>query len=412
MEVVHPNCCGLDVHKKTVVACLITTPPGGRPSKEIRTFGTMTGDLLDLKRWLEQAGCTDAAMESTGVYWKPIFNVLEGAFGLLVVNAQHLKAVPGRKTDVKDAEWIADLLRHGLLQGSFIPAAWQRELRDLTRYRTTLVEERARTIARLQKVLEDTNLKLASVATDITGKSARAMLAALLHGESDPARLAELACGRMREKRSQLEKALHGNLKPHHRFLLADILEHLDYLENAVERTSREIEERMRPFAEALARLDTIKGISRRIAEIWVAEVGPEVSRFSTVAQLASWAGICPGNAESAGKHKSGKIRRGNPWLMKALVEAAHAAGHSKDSYLSAQYHRLSARRGKRRAIIAVAHSILVIAYCLLKRKDVYQDLGGNYFDQRDSQAVRKRLVGRLEQLGFQVTLAPALQPA
>lgn len=411
MEVLYPCCCGLDVHKKVAVACLITTPPSGRPVKEIRTFTTMTEDLLALASWLEEAGCTHVAMESTGVYWKPPFNLLEGRFELLVVNARHIKAVPGRKTDVKDAEWIADLLRFGLLRGSFVPTAEQRALRDLTRYRTSLVGERARTVNRLQKLLEDTNLKLASVATDITGKSSRAILQALLQGERDPVLLAQLAKGQMKEKRPLLEKALRGALKPHHLFLLGDILDRLDSLEEDIERVSGQIEERMRPFAEELARLDTIPGINQRLAEVIIAEIGVQMERFHNPGHLASWAGICPGNEASAGKQKSGRTRPGDPWLKTGLIEGAHGAARSKNTYLSSQYHRIAARRGAKRALVAVAHSILVIAYCLLSRKEVYHDLGCNYFDQRESPALRKRLVGRLEHLGYRVTLTPLALP-
>ncbi len=410
MEVVHARCCGLDVHKKTVVACLVTPATQGEPHKETRTFGTMSADLLALSDWLRAAGCTHVAMESTGVYWKPIYNLLEGQFELLVVNAQHLPRRSGRKTDVRDAEWIADLLRHGLLRASFIPSAFQRQLRDLTRYRTTLMEERTRTINRIQKTLEDANLKLAAVATNVVGVSARAMLEALLKGETDPAVLADLAQGRMRVKRAQLEQALQGHLKAHHRFLIAEHLSHLDYLNEAVARVSAEIAEQLRPFEAELELLDTIPGINRRLAEVLLAEVGTHLDRFPTARHLASWAGMCPGNNESAGKRKSGRTRKGSRWLRTALVEAAHGAAHTKDKYLSAQYRRLAARRGKKKALVAVGHSILVIMYHMLTRKEPYHDLGANYLDERDRQAVQRRAVRRLERLGYRVTLEPIVQ--
>jgi len=408
MEVVHERCCGLDVHKKVVVACLIVPGKDGRRHKTVRSFGTMTADLLALADWLSEEGCTHVAMESTGVYWKPIYNLLEGQFELLVVNAQHLKAVPGRKTDVSDAEWIADLLQHGLLRGSFVPSAAQRQLRELTRYRKSLITERTRSINRLHKVLQDANIKLSSVVSDIMGVSSRSMLEALSREQSDPSQLASLARGRLREKRSELEKALDGIVKSHHRFMIVAHLEHIDFLEQAIARVSAEIEERLRPFEAELALLDTIPGVSQRTAEVLLAEIGADMTRFATHRHLASWAGMCPGNNESAGKRKSGKTRKGSPWLRCALVEAAHAASHSRDTYLAAQYHHLARRRGAKRALIAVGHTILVIAYYLLLRKEAYREIGGNYYDERDRHAVQYRLVRRLNNLGYQVTLTPA----
>lgn len=407
MNIVYERCAGLDVHKKTVVVCAISADAHGQRSKEWRTFSTMTPDLLRMRHWLKAVGVTHIAMESTGIYWKPIFNVLEGHLEVLLVNAQHLKAVPGRKTDVKDAEWIADLLQHGLLRPSFVPPGWQREVRDLTRYRTSLIEERSRAINRLQKVLEDANIKLASVATDLMGRSARDMLAAILAGEVDPTVLAELARGRMRAKRDLLGQALQGRFSAHHRLLVSEQLAHIDSLDEAIERMSAHIAERLRPFEAQLQRLETIPGIKRRLAEVLVAEIGVDMSRFPSARHLASWAGMCPGNNESAGKRLSGRTRKGSPWLRSALVEAAHAASRTKECYLSAQYQRLVVRRGGRKATIAVGHSLLVIVYHVLADEKDYQELGSNFFDEWDRQAVQKRLVRRLEKLGYEVTLTP-----
>jgi transposase len=411
MDVVHERCCGLDVHKQTVVACLLTPGGPGRPRREVRTFGTMTEDLLALGDWLAAAGCTHVVMESTGVYWRPVWNVLEGGFALLLVNAQHVKQVPGRKTDVTDAAWLADLLRHGLLRGSFVPDPPQRELRELTRYRTAKVRERTREVQRLQKTLEAANIKLASVATDVTGKSARAMLAALVEdpaGPPDPAALADLAEGRLREKRPQLERALTGRFGAHQRFLVAEHLAQLDFLNETIERLSQEVAERLRPFEAVLDQLDAIPGIGRWTAEVLLAELGTDMGRFPTAKHLASWAGMCPGNHESAGKRHSGRTRKGNGALRAALVEAAQAARRRKDAYLAAQFRRLAARRGAKKAAVAVGHSILVIVYHLLRDGAVYEDLGHTYFDRRDRAALERRLVARLEALGHTVTLAPA----
>jgi transposase len=407
MEVVYERCCGLDVHKRTVVACAITPgePRGWR--REVQTFGTLTADLLELADWLRARGITHVALESTGVYWQPVYNVLEGEVEILVVNARHLRAVPGRKTDVKDAEWLAELLQHGLVRGSFIPDRPQRELRELTRHRATLVQERVRVAQRLQKVLEGTNLTLGNVASDVLGASGRAMLEALLAGQSDPAALADLAHGRLREKRAELERALVGVVRPHHRFLLAELLAHWDYLDEAIGRVSAELENRLRPFEAEIERLDTIPGINQRVAEVLLAEVGPDVGRFPSARHLASWAGLCPGNHESAGKRLSGKTRRGSPWLRTALIEAAHGAARTKNTYLHALYHRLARRRGIKKALVAVAHTLLTIAYHLLRRQEVYRDLGPAHFDQLDRDAVQRRLVRRLELLGCHVTIEP-----
>ena len=408
MDVLHRCCCGVDVHKASVVACVIAPGAGGAPCKEVRTFGTMTNDLLALVDWLVEAGCTAVAMESTGSYWKPLYNLLEGVVEqVLVVNAAHIKQVPGRKTDVKDAEWIADLLRHGLLRASFIPDRPQRELRELTRYRTSLIRERAAEVNRVQKVLEGANIKLAAVASDLTGVSGRAMLAALLDGHMDAAAMAQLAQGKLRAKIPQLEQALVGQFGAHQRFMIAQQLVHIDTLDEIIARVSVEIAERVHPFAQEIAQLDSITGVGQRTAEAVVAEVGVDMTRFPTADHLTSWAGLAPGNNESAGKRRSGKTRKGSPWLRAVLIEAAHAAGRTKDTYLGAQYRRLLARKGKKRAAVAVARSILVIAYHILRDHEPYHDLGASYLDQRDRQAVERRLVRRLEALGYDVSLQP-----
>lgn len=402
MEVTYTHCCGLDVHKRGVTACVIT--PAG---KEVREYTTFTKDLLALGDWLVGQGVTHVAMESTGVYWEPVYNVLEGLeLTVWVINAQHIKGVPGRKTDVKDAEWIADLLRHGLVRPSFIPNREQRELRELVRYRRTLLHQRSQVVNRIQKVLEGGNIKLSSVATDVVGKSGRAMLDELVKGSEDPKVLAALARGRLKNKETVLEAALQGLVGPHQRLLLASHLRHLDFLDGEIEGLNQEVEERLRPFEELLQRWDTITGVGRRVAEEVIAEIGADMSRFPTDRHLSSWAKVCPGNHESAGKRKSGRTGHGNRWLRAALVEAAQAASHAKDTYLSAQYHRLAARRGAKRAALAVAHSILVIMYHLAQRGCSYQDLGGNYFDERAHEATVRRLARRLERLGYTVTKA------
>jgi transposase len=411
MQVLYPRCCGLDIHKKFVVACLMVTAADGQVERTVRSFSTLTDDLLALSDWLRDAGCTHVAMESTSTYWRPIYNLLEGQFEVLVANAYHIKQVPGRKTDVKDAEWIADLLRHGLLRGSFIPPAEQRRLRDLTRYRTHLVEERARLTNRLQAALEDANVKLSSVVTDIRGVSARAILEALIGGETDPALLAELARGRLRAKRDLLARAVVGRFTAHHAFLVTEHLSHLDYLEEALERVSAEIEERLRDEQEAIRLLDGVPGISQRAAEIIVAEIGTDLRRFPSAKHLASWAGMCPGNGESGGKRLSGKTRKGNQWLRQVLIEIAHVASKTRDTYLAAQYRRIAARRGKKRALVALGHTILVIISHILTRRQPYQDLGPTYFDQLDRQHLERRLVRRLERLGYTVNLQPEPSP-
>lgn len=412
MDIVHTHCAGLDVHKKTVVTAIIVPDGKNGLQKETRTFGTMTCDLLALSDWLMGYGVTHVAMESTGEYWKPVFNILENNFEVLLVNAQHIKAVPGHKTDVKDSEWIADLLRHGLLKASFIPSLGQRELRELTRYRSTFVRERATLVNRVQKLLESANIKLASVATDVMGVSGRAMLEAIVQGQSSPAEMAELAQKRMRQKRDLLAKALEGRVKSHHRFVLTELLCQIDSLDETIERFNKQIEEYCHPFEEGVVLLDTIPGVGREVAEIIVSEIGIDMSRFPSADALASWAGVAPGNNESAGKRRSGKTTKGNQALSVALNQAAHGASHTKDTYLSAQYRRLAARRGKKRAIMALMHSILVIAYHLIQRSEPYRDLGGDYFDKRRPEATAKHLVKRLEQLGYSVSLQqPAICP-
>jgi transposase len=407
MEVIHKNCAGLDVHKKVVVAAILVE---GR-AKEIRSFGTMTADLLGLSDWLMSCGVTHVAMESTGEYWKPIFNILENNFEVMLVNAQHISKVPGRKTDVSNAEWIADLLRHGLLTPSFIPPVGQRELRELTRFRSTFVKERATLVNRVQKVLESANIKLASVASDVVGVSGRAMLEAIIAGTATPQQMAELSKGRLRNKREELSRALEGRVKPHHRFVLTELLSQIDGLEETIARFNQEIEEYCRPFEEAVVLLDTIPGVARETAENIVAEIGTDMSRFPTANHLASWAGVAPGNNESAGKKRSGRTRQGNKPLGVALNQAAHAAAHTKDTYLSAQYHRLAGRRGKKRALVAVAHSILVISYFMIQRHMPYCELGSDYFDKRRPETTAKRLVSRLEHLGYQVSLQQLCVP-
>lgn len=409
MDIIHQRCAGLDVHKKTVVACRITPKTEGGWLKEIKTFGTFTDDLLMLLDWLQAGEVRHVAMESTGVYWKPVYNILEVEMAVLLVNARHIKFVPGRKTDVKDAQWIAELLQYGLLKASYIPSVEQRDLRDLVRYRTRLIQDRAREINRVQKVLEDANIKLASVVSDIMGVSSRDMLAQLIAGQDDPQQLAQLARKRMREKIDELHRALNGHVREHHRLLLKLHLEHIDELNAKINLLSAEIERLLVPFdqIEAIDRLDAIPGVDRKIAEVLIAEFGLDMERFPTSGHAASWVGLVPGRNESAGRNRNSRINEGNKYLKSALVQAAHTIGRSKDHYLGAQYRRLASRRGKKRAAIAVAHSIIVIAYHMLKRGTHYQDLGADYFDTRNQAQVQRRLVKRLEALGYKVALEP-----
>ena len=409
MQVMYEVCCGLDVHKKGVTACVLWA--SGR-RRQIRDFGTFTRELLELTDWLRACGVTHVAMESTGVYWKPVWNLLQGQFEVLLVNAQHIKAVPGRKTDQKDSEWIAELLQHGLLRPSFVPPTPIRELRDLTRYRASLAQECNRIANRVQKVLEDANIKLSSVATDALGASGRAMLEAIVGGEESSKRLAEMAQGRLRNKIPELEGALEGRVTTHHRFLLRELLDHLYFVESKMRRIEQEVEERLGPFQSEVTRLCTIPGVDRVTAWGLLAEIGLNMNQFSDAQHLASWAGLCPGSHESAGKRKSGKIRKGSLWLRRCLCQAAWAVSTKKNNYLSALYRRLAARRGAKRATIALAHNLLVIAYYILRDQTCYQDLGPHYFDRLNPEGLRRRLTKRLEGLGFKVTLEPVASVA
>jgi transposase len=408
VEIIHTSCAGLDVHKSTVVACVRRQRGPRRAEQRTRSFGTTTAALLELADWLAEEGVTHVAMESTGVYWKPVWNLLEGLFEMLLVNAQHIKQVPGRKTDVKDAEWIAQLLQHGLLRSSFVPDTPQRQLRELTRQRRQLIQTRASVVNRIQKVLEDANIKLASVATDVLGVSGRAMLEAIVAGQDDPEALADLARRRLRAKIPELRLALHGRVTDHHRFLLRLLLDELTHLEGLIGRVTERITEVLpAPFAEAVQRLATIPGIDERAAENILAEIGVDMTQFPQPSQLASWTGMCPGNNESAGKRRSGKTSKGNRWLRATLVQVAWAASHTKNTYLSAHYRRVASRRGKKRALVALGHTILIIIHTMLKNGTTYHDLGSDYFDRLDQTRLTRSLVRRLERLGHKVSLQP-----
>ena len=374
MDIFRHCCAGLDVHKKTVVACVRRLGPDGTVSSQVRTFGTMTAQLLELSDWLEAQGVRHVAMESTGVYWKPIFNLLEGNFAVILVNAQRLKNVPGRKTDIKDAEWIAQLLQYGLLSPSFIPPPEIRQLRDLTRQRTQLIRDRATVANRIQKVLEDANIKLGDVASDVLGASGRAMIRAIIAGEDDPDHLADLAKRRLRGKIPALKQALHGRVTEHHRFLLRGLWDQIVFLEDLIARFDARIDQAMAPFAAAEERLRGIPGVGQQAAAVIVAELGTDMTQFPTAGHLASWAGLCPGNDESAGKRRSGKTTKGSQWLRTTLVQAAWAASHTKETIFSACYHLWAKRLGKKRALVAVAHKMLVVVYCLLKNHTDYRE--------------------------------------
>ena len=405
MQVLYPCCCGIDIHAKTAVACLIKD---GR--RQTRTFSTMTDDLLRLSDWLTSEGCTHVAIESTGIYWKPVFNILEGPLSVILVNARDVKAVPGRKTDVRDCEWLADLLRHGLLKASFIPPLEIRELRELTRYRQTLVKEHTALANRIQKLIESANIKLGQVATDVLGTSGRQMLRALADGETNIEVLVEMARSSLRTKKPELRRALTSRLTPAQRFVLSELLERVTGNEAATarvnEQIAREVAESADPFvAEAVRLLQTIPGVGLRVAEVIISEIGVDMTRFPSDAHLASWAGLCPGNNESAGKRRSTQTTKGSPYLRTALTQAAWAVAHTKQTYLAAQYHRLARRMGRKKALVAVAHSLLVIVYHVLDRRADYRELGGDYFDRRQHQTQQQRLIKRLEKMGLRVTV-------
>ena len=408
MERVIERGAGLDVHKKSVTVCVRVPGPAGSRRQEVQTFGTTAAALLALRDWLEAHGVTHVAMESTGVYWKPVYYVLEERVTCLLVNAAHVSKVPGRKTDVRDCEWLAQLLEHGLLRGSFVPPVAIRELRDFTRYRAVLVQDRTREANRLHKVLTDAGIQLASVATNVLGQSGRAMLSALVEGTTDPAVLADLAQGKLRRKLPALREALVGRFRRHHAVLVSQLLSHLDYLDEALEGLTAQIEEALSPFVTEAARLDAIPGVGRRTAEVVIAEIGVDMRQFPTARHLASWAGLCPGTHESAGKRRAVRTGKGNRWVRAALIEAALAAVNVRDSALAARYRRLVRHRGHKKAIVAVAHKMLTTAYVLLADGRTYQEPGAGYYDARSKERVIRRAVHALERQGYRVTLDAA----
>lgn len=405
LSVLYTRCAGLDVHKLTVVACVLLTAASGKVSRAVRTFATTTAGLHELADWLAKEGITHVAMESTGIYWRPIFNLLEARFQVILVNAQHMKAVPGHKTDIKDSEWIADLLRHGLLSASFIPPKPIRDLRDLVRARKTLVRQRAQAILRVQKVLETANIKLSSVATDVLGVSGRDMIEALVAGISDAETLADLARGRLRKKLPALREALEGRVEATHRVLLRQLLAQIDFLQGQIDSLSADIDQLLLPYGAQLGRLMQITGIGRLAASAILAELGTDMSRFPSAKHLASWAGVAPGNKQSGGKRLKAHANKGNTYLRATLAEVVWVISHTKDNYLAAQYHRLARRIGKQKAIVAVSHSVLVIIYHLLHDDQDYHDLGAHFFESLDSTRQRDSAVRRLQALGYQVTL-------
>ena len=411
VDVIVDRCAGLDVHKRTVVACVRTPGTGRRKrDREVRTFETFTDDLIKMRDWLIEVGVTSVAMEATGVFWKPVWDVLEdNGFEVLLVNPAHIKNVPGRKTDVNDATWIAQLLECGLLRGSFVPPMEIRELREITRYRRQMVESRSREVQRIQKLLEDAGVKLSAVASNTLGVTGRAMLEALIEGERDPDMLAGLAVGRLKVKRELLARSVPGRFNSFHATMCRELLDHIDYLDATISRLDDQVDRLMAPFVDARDRLDTIPGIAKRCAEIVIAEIGADMGRFPTPGHLASWAGLCPGNNESAGKHKSTRTRSGNPWLTSALVEAAWSAVRAKDCYLAVRFQRIRKRRGEQRALIAIAHTLIVICWHILADDTVYNEIGPDYLAGRDQpERRRKHLVAQLEKLGYNVELAPA----
>ena len=403
MEAIVERCCGLDVHKNVVVACLMTGPPAGRPKKEIRSYGATTEQLEQLREWLKEAGCTHVGMESTGVYWVPVYAVLEEHFDLTVGNAAHIKNVPGRKTDVKDAQWIAELVRCGLIRKSFVPPKWQRAVREMTRYRRKLVEAQADERNRLQRLLETCNVKLGSVASDVFGKSGREMLRAIIKGEESPRQMAELARGQLRKKLDALASALRGRVETHHRFMLRMQLDRVEEIEANITEVDARIDEALAPHNAILNRLMTIPGVDRVTAVTIVAELGIDMNVFPTVAHAAAWTGVCPGSNESAGKRLGQRRRRGNVHLTTALVQAAMAASKKRDTYLKARFWKIAARAGKKRAAVAVAHSILKSIYEMLKAGLDYKDLGGDYLDRLLNRSAVQRLVSRVRSMGYEV---------
>lgn len=408
MRIMYDRCCGLDVHKALITACVRVPGPDGKRVSEVRTFGTTTSELLRLMDWVMESGCTHVAMESTGIYWRPVFNILEEVAVVLLVNARDAKNLPGRKTDVKDCEWIAEMLEHGLLRSSFIPPEPIRDLRDLTRYRKSLIRVRADEVNRLQKVLETANIKLTSVVTDVMGATGRAMVRALIAGERDPIRLAQLAKGSLKKKQDALGPAMNGRFRDHHAFIANQILEHIEQLEAHIAECGRHIEECLRPFSEFQILIQTLPGVRQRASEGILSEVGVDMTCFGSSARLSSWSGLCPGNNESGGKRKSGRTRPGNPWLKTLMVECAWAAIRVKDSYCSALFRRIARRRGPKRAIMAVAHHLIVSVFHVLTKREAYRELGARYFDTLAADTLKKHHIRRLEALGFRVTLTAA----